>query len=305
MCGAPTTLDAMSESESSELESEVSTDDMQHSAHESGSDTETEDMAHFSRSPRVSPRRYGRVSPVRRDMPSASEDEDKSEEDEDSTDGTDKGKTNGHHSRRPSRTPSPSHSPSHSPKSSPRRVKLSKPDIKLKSKTTATATNKATAKAKRSNERSSKTETQKPAAVDEAQLRMLAATDAPLPLPDACVKYIHAMEEPERLKRVLVKFEDPVLHFDPTDIKKAQQLLVAAEARKATATEAGIAVDTMAARVAMLARACNERWAQILQLVRDGDLHPDDTLMDYLTQRQFQMRRELVDAIQALGEAYE
>lgn len=306
------TTDAMSESESSELEGDVSTDDMQQSAHESGSGSNTEsdresaaeDMAplrspRFPRSPRVNPRRAS--PPVRRDMPSASEDED--------NESTGRGNTNAPRARRrkslasPSRTASSTASPTASPTaSSTPSPKPSPRPIKRSSRAKPESEPKPKPKAERSSKRN---ETHKPAAVDEAQLRMLAATDAPLPLPDACVKYIHAMEEPERLKRALVKFEDPALHFDPTDIKKTQQLLAAAETRKAAAAEAGIAVDTMAARVAMLARACNERWAQILQMVRDGDLHPDDALMDYLTQRQFQMRRELVDAIHALGEAYE
>jgi hypothetical protein len=115
------------------------------------------------------------------------------------------------------------------------------------------------------------------------------------------------LTEPTRIKKALLLFEDDVAGaaFGTHDIATARALLAEAEERAARARQVGINVDDTVARTAQLARACNERWKQILVMVKEGDLHPDDALLEHLTRQQFKMRCEIVEAIDMLGDLYD
>lgn len=134
----------------------------------------------------------------------------------------------------------------------------------------------------------------------------LATTDTPLPLPAGCLHCEHVATEPDRLRGALVAFADAENQwwFDGGDVKAAEGMLARAEERKAGLVVADHVTSEAAGAVANEARRCNKRWEVVMKMVAEGILRTDDELFQFLVQRQFAMRREVLAHIRALGDEY-
>lgn len=148
-------------------------------------------------------------------------------------------------------------------------------------------------------------ERQRAEAEKEARIMEIVTTDVPLPVPAVCAEYEHVMTEPDRLRQARLRFEEQTSIFDASDIRQVDKLLKDATARREAAAETQLDIDLLAARTAQLARTSNQRWKEVQQMLKEGELRPDDGLFRFLAARQFEMRRDVVNAIEALGELYE
>ena len=135
-------------------------------------------------------------------------------------------------------------------------------------------------------------------------LDALVKTDLPLPLPRACSEFEQIVTAPTRIRGMQAIFADSAL-FDAADMREAEAALKRAETKATAATEADLPFAAMVGKTANMARLCNQRWEAIERMVRDGDVRSGDELLEHLMTRQFSMRRDVIDAIRALGSEYE